>query len=103
MKKPTTPKSKIRHALRLLWMRSRERGEALRNTGYCCSVCGKKQSKAKGRECSLDVHHLSGVGNWDRIFRVIYEELLVTPDKLAPLCGLCHDEIHKKEKQDEVD
>ena len=59
-----TPNSRIRQALRLLWMRSRERSQALQNTGYCCAMCGVKQSKAKGREVRLDVHHVLRVTNW---------------------------------------
>ena len=91
-KLPYTPSSRIRQALRLLWMRSRERGEALRNTGYCCSVCGVKQSAAKGREVKLDVHHLDGIP-WDDLIGEIRRRLLQTPDRLTPLCKECHKTI----------
>jgi len=91
-KLPYTPNSRIRQALRILWMRSRERSEALKNTGYCCAVCGVRQSKAKGHEVSLDVHHLEGVTNWDELFAAIRKHLLVDPSKLVPLCKDCHTE-----------
>jgi len=99
-KLPYTPNGKIRQALRILWMRSRERSGALKNTDYCCSVCGKKQSKAKGRECTLEVHHLHHVTNWDRIFKVIREELLTPSENLAPLCKDCHKNIHEEDDGD---
>ena len=89
---PHTPNGKIRQALRLLWMRSRERSTALKNTGYCCSVCGVKQSTAKGREVKLDVHHLDGI-DWDGLFDDIRRRLLHAPDRLAPLCKECHDKM----------
>lgn len=98
MKKPITPNSTIRHALRCVWLRSRERTEALRNTDYCCSVCGVRQTAAKGREVKLDVHHVGHVTNWGRIFDVIREELLCDPKLLAPLCRKCHEDIHEKEE-----
>ena len=43
--------------------------------------CGKKASKAKGREVALDVHHLRAI-NWERIFEVIRTELLVDPKRV---------------------
>ena len=95
---PYTPTSHIRHALRLLWMRSRERVEALRNTDYHCSVCWKKQSKANGKECKLDVHHVAHKPDWSRLIAVVREELLQTPEALAPLCGECHAKIHAERK-----
>jgi len=96
-KLPHTPNSKIRHALRILWMRSRERTQALRNTNYCCAYCGKKQSSAKGKEVALDVHHIDGITNWEHIISVIRKELLVNPSRLAPVCKGCHDKLHQKE------
>lgn len=90
---PYTPNSKIRQALRILWMRSRERSTALQNTGYCCSMCGVKQSQAKGREQRLIVHHTEPV-NWDGLFDEIRRRLLHDPVKLAPVCPDCHDKLH---------
>lgn len=94
-KLPYTPNSRIRQALRILWMRSRERAEALKNTERCCSVCGVKASVAKGREVKLVVHHLDGV-DWDGLFDDIRRRLLHKPERLAPLCKPCHDKMHDK-------
>jgi len=97
-KLPYTPNSKIRSALRVLWMRSRERSTALKNTDYCCSVCGVKQSGAKGREVRLAVHHLEHI-DWEGLFNDIRRRLLHDPKMLAPVCKDCHKEIHDKEKE----
>ena len=86
---PYTPSSRIRQALRLLWLRSRERSQALKNTDYCCCHCGIRQSAAKGKEVKLDVHHLDGI-DWDGLIDLIRTRLLQTPDRLAPMCEECH-------------
>jgi len=91
-KKPYTPASRIRQALRLLWLRSRERSEALKNTGHCCSVCGVKASQAKGREVKLEVHHVDGC-DWDGVIDIIRQRILQTPDRLAPVCKACHEKL----------
>lgn len=54
-----------------------------------------KQSKAKGREVSVEVHH-KGEKNidWDTIIDLIYEQVLVHPDNLEILCKACHKEEH---------
>ena len=96
-KLPYTTNSKIRQALRILWMRSRERSQALKNTNYCCSYCGIKQSVAKGREVKLLVHHLDGI-NWDGLFDDIRRRLLQDPKRLAPTCKACHDKEHAKQE-----
>jgi predicted HNH restriction endonuclease len=93
---PHTPSSQIRTAMRRLWLRSRERAAALKATGYCCAECGKKQSRAKGRECSLEVHHIYGVTNWAEIEAAIRRYLLVSPDELVPLCKACHQAKHNE-------
>lgn len=99
-KLPYTPNSQIRSALRILWLRSRERAACLKAHGNCCASCGVKASVAKGREVKLDVHHKSGrIGNWQKIFDVIREELLCSPENLMPLCEKCHDELHKNETE----
>ena len=92
-RKPYTPASRIRQSLRLLWLRSRERSEALKNTGHRCSVCGVKASAAKGREVKLDVHHTHGC-DWDGVIAMIRERILQTPDRLAPVCKACHAALH---------
>jgi len=95
-KLPYTPKSQIRSALRRLYLRSRERAKRLKDDGYTCQCCGVKQSKAKGREVAVEVHHKDGVCNWGLIFDVIYEQLLCNPEHLETLCRECH----KKEGRD---
>jgi len=90
---PYTPNSRIRSALRQLWLRSRERAAALERTGNCCENCGIKQSRAKGREVYLEVHHLEGIGNWEKVIAVIREEILCDEEKLQVLCKACHVEI----------
>jgi predicted HNH restriction endonuclease len=96
-RKPYTPASRIRNALRLLWLRSRERAEALKNTGYCCSVCGAKQSTAKGREVKLQVHHVDGC-DWDGVIETIRKKILQTPDRLTPVCKPCHEKLEAAKK-----
>ena len=91
-KLPYTPASKIRQALRLVWLRSRERAAALKRTGYCCSRCGVKQSVAKGREVKLEVHHTDGI-DWDGLLADIRKRLLPDPSRLEPMCKACHDKI----------
>ena len=88
-----TPKTIIVRQLRQLWLRSRERGEALKRAGYACEKCGVKKSAAKGKEQKIEVHHKEGVCNWDKIIEVIREQLLCSPDKLEALCPECHGRI----------
>ncbi len=89
-KTPYTPNYKIKSALRILWLRSRERANRLKHDGYCCQKCGRKQSKAKGKELKVEVHHRDGISNWEKIFSVIRECLLTDKDKLETLCVDCH-------------
>jgi len=88
-KQPNTPRSRIRAALRQLFLRSRERAAALKEAGYRCQRCGVKQSKAKGREVSVEVHHKSGINNWDVLFDAVYRHLL-NKDDMEVLCRECH-------------
>jgi predicted HNH restriction endonuclease len=85
-----TKKTHIVRGLRQIWLRSLERRDALKRTKYTCERCGVKQSKAKGKEQKVTVHHKKGVGNWDRIIQVIREELLCSPEHLEVLCPECH-------------
>ncbi len=89
-RKPNTPRSAVRSALRRLWLRSRERQSALKRDGYRCQKCGLKQSKAKGREVYIEVHHADGVEFWEEIIDLIYRSLLCHPDRLETLCSECH-------------
>jgi len=94
-KKPNTPRSHVKHCLRQLTLRSRERAAALKATGYCCSDCGVKQSKAKGREVAIQVHHDPPLADkWESVIDEIMD-LLASPQ--FPLCKSCHDEKHQKE------
>jgi hypothetical protein len=103
-----TPRSQIIHALRALWLRSRERGEALKQAHYTCKKCGVKQSKRKGFEQKVEVHHKKGVGNWDKIVGMIYDELLCDTDELEVLCPVCHGQktyeecVSSEAKRDEL-
>lgn len=89
---PTTPRSRVRAALRQLWLRSRERAAALKAAGYRCG-CGAKQSRRKGAEVYVEVHHIDGV-NWDGLIDLVFERLLHGPDRLRVLCKECHRKEH---------
>jgi len=88
---PSTPRSRVRSALRQLWLRSRERQAAIKRDEYTCQCCGKKQSKAKGKEQSVEVHHKHGIGNWEQVIDIIYREILCNPDNLETVCPDCHE------------
>ncbi len=90
-RKPTTPRSQVRSALRQLWLRSRERQAALKRDKYTCQECGVKQSKAKGREVKVEVHHVVETLDWDLLLSYIYRHLLCDPRYLETLCKECHE------------
>lgn len=87
-----TPRSRVRSALRQLWLRSRERAAAIKRDHYTCQVCGNKQSKAKGKEFDVQVHHKPGIANWESLIDAVYQYLLCNPDDLVTMCPKCHDE-----------
>ncbi len=89
-KLPHTPNSQIRSTLRRLFLRSRERASRLKQDQYTCQCCGVKQSRAKGKEVYVEVHHKEGVANWDKIFEVVREYLLCDPELMETLCKECH-------------
>jgi len=95
---PNTPRSKVKAALRRLWLRSRERASALKRDKYTCK-CGKKQSKAKGKEVYVEVHHKEGI-DWETLIDLVYERLLVNPEKLETTCNECHLQLHEKESHE---
>jgi predicted HNH restriction endonuclease len=95
---PHTPSSIIRNALRRLSLRCRERVTALKRDEYTCQVCGRKQSRAKGRECRVEAHHARRRPDWARIEAVIRDELLQTADDWVCLCADCHKEAHYSPK-----
>lgn len=92
-KLPHTPKSRIRQALRALWLRSRERAAALKRSGNTCECCGVKASTAKGREVKLECHHNNGI-DWENLIDRFYKTLLCDPKHLTVLCKKCHDNVH---------
>lgn len=87
---PYTTNTQIKSALRRLFLRSREHAAALKRDSYTCQKCGVKKSKAKGKEVSVEVHHRSGVLNWDEIYKCIREYLLCDSEQLETLCKECH-------------
>ena len=86
---PNTPRSKVRAAIRQLFLRSRERQAALKRDNYTCQRCKKKQSMAKGHEQKVIVHHLNGI-EWENIIDYIFRHVLVDPKHLETLCPDCH-------------
>jgi len=98
---PYTPTSKIRAALRQLFLRSRERAACLKTAGYKCSKCGVKQSMAKGREVKVQVHHKEGILNWAELFEAVRRFLLVEPGKMEVLCEACHEKVTAQEVRQE--
>lgn len=97
-RKPQTPRSQIRNVLRQLWLRSRERAAALKREHYTCQCCQAKQSKAKGKEVDVTVHHAQGI-DWEGVIDIIAERILQDPSRLAVLCKDCHD---RQEKMSQV-
>lgn len=97
-----TPNSQIKSALRQLWLRSRERSTAIKRDKYTCRKCGKKQSKAKGKEVFVQVHHKNnGIENWNEIYAVIRKNLLCDPADLITYCNECHDNEDDNGKEKE--
>jgi hypothetical protein len=86
----TTPRSRVRAAIRQLFLRSRERAACMKAAQYTCADCGVKQSKAKGREVAVECHHRDGIGNWEKVIDLIFDEILCSPDRLEVLCKECH-------------
>ncbi len=95
-KLPYTPNSRIRAALRQLWLRSRERAIALKEAKYTCAECGIKQSKVKGKETKVEVHHRDNI-RWEGVFDFIRERILQDKSKLQVLCKECHKKHTMKE------
>jgi predicted HNH restriction endonuclease len=54
-----------------------------------------KQSKAKGKEQAIEVHHKTGIQNWENVIDVIYQQILCSPATLEVLCPDCHEAIEK--------
>lgn len=97
-RKPNTPRSRIRNALRQVFLRSRERYAAIVREGHCCQRCHRRESSAKGRELKIQVHHNPPI-DWDGIIDLIADRLLNVP--MEVLCEECHDREHEPEKKKE--
>ena len=93
-----TPNNKIKAALRQLFLRSRERAQALKRDNYTCRECGRKQSRAKGKEFKVEVHHAPGIDNWDEMYACIRKNLLCSPDEMETLCKECHENESNENK-----
>ena len=93
-----TPNAKIKAQLRKLFLRSEERGFALKRDQATCVLCGVKHSRKVGEKVFVEVHHKRGVTNWERIYAVIREELLCHPDGLETLCEVCHRDAEEAKK-----
>lgn len=93
-KQLNTPRSRIKNALRRLWLQSRERAAALKSTGYRCTDCHIKQTKPKDKSkwVTIEVHHTDGI-NWEGLLDLIAERLLNVPQE--PLCKTCHRKRHE--------
>ena len=97
MKKlPYTPKSRIQNWIRRGWTQSRERAKVLKEAKYTCCQCHRKQSRAKGKELKVEVHHKAMI-NWKKIVEFIRKEVLDKPQEV--LCVDCHKA--ETEKQNE--
>ncbi len=91
-----TPRSRIKGMLRQIFLRSRERANALKDKGYCCERCGIKQSVKKNNVVKLNVHHKKGIDIWDEVIEIIRKNILCEVKDLEVLCIKCHKEEHKK-------
>ena len=89
----STPRGRVRAALRQLWLRSRERNAAIKRENGCCEGCHRKQSAAKGKEFKVEVHHLNGI-QWESMIDYVYRHLLCDPKHLQVMCKPCHDREH---------
>lgn len=94
-KLPYTPLSRIKNAIRQVWLRSRERAAAIKREANTCQCCKRKGSQAKGREVAIQVHHIHGI-DWDGICQDIRKRVLQTPDAYEVLCKDCHAARHGK-------
>jgi hypothetical protein len=84
--------------LHRLFLRSRERAAAVKREKNTCQRCKRKGSTAKGKELKIQVHHKDGIGNWNKVIDMIFEEILCHPDKLEVLCVDDHDKEHQEKE-----
>ncbi len=86
-----TPRSRVKGALRKMFLMSVERVEVLKRDNYSCCNCHRKQSVKKGFELKVQVHHKKGIDVWDELIDLIYKYLLCDIEDLETLCVECHD------------
>lgn len=98
-RRPPSKQARVRSALRHVWLKSPERSAALKATGYRCAMCQVKQSKAKGREVKIEVHHIDGI-DWDSVNVRDAEQLLPDPSRLMPLCVPCHKKVERAKNEE---
>ncbi len=97
-KPQVTSRSRIKSALRLLWLHSPERASTLKYDNYTCTNCGAKQSRKKGHEVKVEVHHTNGI-NWDDICdHILY---WIFQSEQVTLCTKCHAERTKIERREQ--
>ena len=82
-----TPRKFVYAAIRKIWLYSRERQYTIKAENSTCEECGEKGN--------VHVHHRDGT-SLKKIVDMIYDVLLVNPDKLEVLCIDCHKDKHKK-------
>ncbi len=91
----STPRSRVKNALRMLWLRSKERAACVKAQHNTCQACGVKGSQARGREVKISVHHLDGC-NWDGVVDSVFRAVLHHPSRLQCLCEKCHNTKHQE-------
>jgi 5-methylcytosine-specific restriction endonuclease McrA len=94
-KLPYTPASRIMSWIRRGWTQSRERAKVMKEARYTCCKCNAKQSRAKGKEVYVEVHHVNKI-NREKIVKVIREEMLDVEQIV--LCHACHKAETEKER-----
>ena len=70
---------------------------------YTCQKCGAKQSRAKGREVYVQIHHKEGICNWDALFLAVRTYLLCHPIEMVTLCEGCHEDLESLGKNEKVE
>ena len=83
-----TKRAAVYAVIRKIWLYSKERQFALKAEGNQCEECNSKEN--------IHVHHKDGT-SLKAIVDLIYEKLLVHPDRLEVLCEDCHNEKHRGE------
>lgn len=95
-----TKKAIIVSGLRNIWLRSKERSNRLKLDDYTCKHCNRKQSKAKGQEFKVQVHHVNGI-EWDELVQLLRDKLLQDESCLLTLCKECHKKEENKIRNNE--